>query len=106
VYAIIETGGKQFKVSKGDVLRVERLTGEEGSNVVFDRVLAVKTDQGEMKVGNPLVPGASATGRILAEVKDKKVIVFKYKPKVNYRKKQGHRQIKTKVIIEEINAGS
>ena len=106
MYAIIETGGKQFRVSQGDIVRVERLAGEEGSNVVFDRVLAVKTDKGEIKVGNPLVPGATAVGKILGEVKDKKIIVFKYKPKINYRKKQGHRQIKTRVVIEEIIAGS
>jgi large subunit ribosomal protein L21 len=105
VYAIIETGGKQFKVSKGDILNVERLTGAEGDSVVFDRVLAVKKDDGEVQVGDPVVKGAQATGKIVTEFKTKKIIVFKYKSKVNERKKRGHRQIQTRVLIEDIIAG-
>lgn len=105
MYAIIETGGKQVRVSKGDVVDVERLEGNEGDSVVFDRILAVKKDDGELKVGDPLVEGASATGKIVKEFKMKKIIVFKYKSKVNERKKRGHRQIKTKVLIEDIVAG-
>jgi len=105
VYAIIETGGKQYRVSKGDVIEVERLGQEEGTEVVFDRVLAVGGDNGEMKLGDPLVKGASAKGKVLSEFKDDKVIVFKYKSKVNYRRKKGHRQMLTKVRIEEINSG-
>ncbi len=105
MYAIIETGGKQVRVSKGDVLDVERLPGEQGSTVIFDRVLVVKKDNGEVKVGSPFVPGAKATAKIIEEFKDDKVIVFKYKSKVNYRRKKGHRQIKTKVKIEDIDAG-
>ncbi len=105
MYAIIETGGKQFKVSKGDILNVERLTGAEGDSVVFDRVLAVKKDDGEVKVGDPVVKGAQATGKIVTEFKTKKIIVFKYKSKVNERKKRGHRQIQTRILIEDIIAG-
>ena len=105
MYAIIVTGGKQFKVSKGDILNVERLTGAAGDSVVFDRVLAVKKDDGEVQVGDPVVKGAQATGKIVAEFKAKKIIVFKYKSKVNERKKRGHRQIQTRVLIEDIIAG-
>ncbi len=105
MYAIIETGGKQLKISKGDVIDVERLDGAEGDSVVFDRVLAVKKDDGEMLVGSPVVAGARATGKIVSEFKDDKVLVFKYKNKVNYRRRRGHRQIRTKVLIEDIVAG-
>lgn len=105
MYAIIETGGKQFRVSKGDVIEVERLPVEEGADVIFDRVLAIGKDNGDMTLGTPVVPGATARGKVLAEFKDDKVIVFKYKSKVNYRKKKGHRQILTKVRIEDISGG-
>jgi len=105
LYAIIETGGKQYRVSKGDVIDVERLPGDEGSEVVFDRVLAVGEDDGTFKVGDPVVKGAVCKGTVVSEFKDKKVIAFKYKPKVNYRRKKGHRQIKTRVRIEDISGG-
>lgn len=105
MYAIIVTGGKQFKVSKGDILNVERLAGAAGDSVVFDRVLAVKKDDGEVQVGDPVVKGAQATGKIVTEFKAKKIIVFKYKSKVNERKKRGHRQIQTRILIEDIIAG-
>lgn len=105
MYAIIETGGKQVRVSKGDVVDVERLEGNEGDSVTFDRILAVKKDDGELVVGSPLVAGAKATGKILKEFKTKKVLVFKYKNKVNERKKHGHRQFQTKVLVEDIIAG-
>lgn len=105
VYAIIETGGKQFRVSKGDIVNVERLEGAAGDSVIFDRVLAVKKDDGEVQVGDPLVKGARATGKIVAEFKSPKIIVFKYKSKVNERKKRGHRQFHTKIFIEDIVAG-
>jgi len=105
VYAIIETGGKQYRVSKGDVIDVERLAGDEGDEIVFDRVLAVGRDDGTFQVGSPVVEGATCRGKIVSEFKDKKVIAFKYKPKVNYRRKKGHRQVKTKIRIEEISAG-
>ncbi len=105
MYAIIETGGKQFRVAKGDVIDVERLAGSEGDNVVFDRVLALKRDDGELKVGDPVVPGAKATGKIVTEFKGKKVIAFRYHNKVNLRRKHGHRQTLTKVLIEDIVAG-
>ncbi|AGC67538.1 50S ribosomal protein L21 [Thermoclostridium stercorarium subsp. stercorarium DSM 8532] len=103
VYAIIETGGKQYKVQEGDVLFVEKLSAEEGQTVVFDKVLAV-SEAGELKVGTPVVEGAAVTAKVLGHGKGKKIIVFKYKPKKNYRRKRGHRQPYTKVQIEKINA--
>lgn len=105
MYAIIEAGGKQYKVAKGDLIDVERLAGDVDGNVVFERVLAVGKDDGELKVGSPVVKGAVAKGKIVSEFKDDKVTVFKYKNKVNYRRKKGHRQIKTRVLIEDIVAG-
>jgi len=78
VYAIIETGGKQYRVSKGDVIDVERLAGDEGDEIVFDRVLAVGRDDGTFQVGSPVVEGATCRGKIVSEFKDKKVIGPKF----------------------------
>lgn len=103
MFAVIETGGKQYKVAEGDVIRVEKLTAEVGEVVVLDRVLAVEKD-GDFKVGTPLVNGAKVTLKVMEQGKGKKIIVFKYKPKKNYRRKQGHRQPFTKVVIEKIEA--
>lgn len=102
MYAVIETGGKQYKVSEGDVLFVEKLGAAEGDVVKFDKVLAVGGEQ--TVFGTPVVEGASVDAKVLANGKNKKVIVFKYKPKKGYKKKQGHRQPYTKVVIEKINA--
>ncbi len=105
MYAIIESGSKQYKVAKGDVIAVERVAGQQGDTIVFDRVLAVKTDDGQVKVGDPVVKGAKATGKLVEEFKGKKVLVFHYKNKVNERRKRGHRQIHSKILIEDIDAG-
>ena len=102
MYAIIKTGGKQYKDRK-DIIRVEKLDVEEGSVVEFDEVLAVNNDNG-LKVGTPLVEGAVVEANVLKQGKSKKIIVFKYKAKKNYRKKQGHRQPYTQVQITKINA--
>ncbi len=102
MYAIIATGGKQYRVSEGDVLNVEKLGAAADSEVTFDQVLVVAGD--EMKVGNPTVSGATVTATVLEEGKDKKVIVYKYKPKSGYHKKNGHRQPYTRVRIDKINA--
>lgn len=103
MYAIIETGGKQFKVQEGDVLNVEKLQAAEGETVEITKVLAVVKD-GEVIVGTPVVPGAKTVLKVLEHGKGDKIIVFKYKPKKNYRKTQGHRQPFTKVVVEKIMA--
>ena len=102
MYAIIATGGKQYKVSEGDVIKVEKLGVEAGSAYTFDQVLVVGGE--ETKVGDPVVAGATVEASVVEDGKDKKVIVYKYKRKTGYHKKQGHRQPYTKVKIEKSNA--
>lgn len=102
MYAIIETGGKQVKVEAGQAIYIEKLNAGEGETVTFDKVLFVGGDN--VKVGSPLVAGATVTGKVEKQGRQKKIIVFKYKAKKNNRKKQGHRQAYTKVLIEAINA--
>lgn len=99
--AIIETGGKQYRVAEGDIIYVEKLDAEDGSEIKFDRVLTVFEDD-KVKLGNPVVKGVEVLGKVLKTGKSKKVIVFKYKAKKNYRKKSGHRQPYTKVQINTI----
>ena len=101
MYAIIKTGGKQYKVAEGDVIMVEKLAAGEGEAVVFDQVLTVVNDA-DVKIGTPVVEGAKVTGKVEAQGKDKKILVFKYKAKSNYRRRQGHRQPYTMVEIEKI----
>ena len=101
MYAIIETCGKQYKVSEGDLVLFEKLDVEEGKTITFDTVVLVSDENG-VKVGTPTVAGAKVEGTVLLQGKHKKIIVFKYKAKKNYRKKQGHRQPFTKVKIEKI----
>ena len=101
MYAIIATGGKQYKVAEGDVIRVEKLGAEAGETVTFDQVLAVNNDG--LKVGED-VASATVTASVVENGKAKKVIVYKYKPKTGYHKKNGHRQQYTKVKIEKLNA--
>ncbi len=103
MYAIIETGGKQYRVSEGDVVFVEKLEVAEGEAVAFDRVLTV-VKEGAVKVGQPLVEGAKVTATVKGHGKGKKIMIFKYKAKSNYRRRQGHRQPFTKVVIEKIEA--
>ena len=102
MYAIIATGGKQYKVAEGDVIKVEKLDVEDGATVTFDQVLVVSNDG--MKIGNPTVEGATVTAKVIETAKARKVIVYKYKRKSGYHKKNGHRQYFTKVQIEKINA--
>ncbi len=101
MYAIIETGGKQYTVKAGDKVKVEKLDIEEGSKFTFDKVLLV-SDNG-LNVGNPYLNGAKVEAKVLAQAKDKKIVVFKYKSKKNYRKRKGHRQPFTLVEIENIS---
>lgn len=103
MYAIIQTGGKQYKVAEGDTVLVEKLEAAEDDIVTFDKVLTVVKDN-EVVVGKPLVDGAKVTAKVEAQGKAKKILVFKYKAKSNYRKRQGHRQPFTKVVIEKIEA--
>ncbi len=100
MYAIIQTGGKQYRVAPGDILRVERLPGERGAEVVLDQVLMVGGE--EVRVGTPLVDNASVKGQILRQGQGKKILVYKKKRRKNYRRKQGHRQLYTALQIQEI----
>ena len=97
MYAVIKTGGKQYKVASGDVIKVEKLAGDEGSEVIFSEVLAL-----DDTVGTPLVSGASVKATVLKQARDAKVIVFKKKRRQNYRRKNGHRQSVTIVKITDI----
>ena len=101
VYAVIETGGKQYKVNEGDIIYIEKLDVNEGDTVTFDRVKAISTDAG-FKAGTPTVEGATVTANVLANGKGKKIYVIKYKAKKNEKKKIGHRQPYTKVQIASI----
>ena len=101
MYAVIEACGKQYKVTKGDVVFFEKLDAEEGKKVTFDKVVLV-SDEGKVEVGAPYVKGIKVEGKVVAHGKGKKIVVFKYKPKKNYRRKQGHRQPYTKVEITAI----
>lgn len=101
MYAIIETCGKQYKVTKGDVVFFEKLDTEEGKTVTFDNVVLVSDDK-NVQVGNPYVKGIKVEGKVVSHGKGKKILVFKYKAKKNYRRTQGHRQPYTKVEITDI----
>ncbi|NLD60204.1 MAG: 50S ribosomal protein L21 [Clostridiales bacterium] len=102
MYAVIQTGGKQYRVQQGDVIFVEKLDCQAGDTVSFDRVLLVGGE--ESRIGTPVVQGASVEGKVLSQVKSQKIVVYKYKAKKNERKKQGHRQPYTKVEITAVNA--
>ena len=102
MHAIIETGGKQYKVTEGDTLFIEKLEAEAGQAITFDKVLAILGDA--PKFGAPVVEGASVDASVVKNGKGKKVVIFKYKPKKGYRLRQGHRQPYTKVEIKKINA--
>ena len=103
MYAVVQTGGKQYRVSNGDVINVEKLNVEAGQNVVLDEVVAVSGD-GKTIVGKPFVDGAKVECKVVENGKGKKVIIYKYKAKKDYRKKQGHRQPFTKLEVINISA--
>ena len=102
MYAILETGGKQYKVQPGDVIEVERLDGEVGAQVELGRVLMYAADGEAPKFGSPAVEGVKVFGEVVEQGKGEKLIIFKYKPKVRYRRKTGHRQIVTRVRVGDI----
>ena len=102
MYAVIKTGGKQYRVQQGDVIFIEKIDSQANDAVTFEEVLLVG-DGEQTKIGAPVVAGAKVMGKVLAQVKSKKVVVYKYKAKKNERKKQGHRQPYTKVEITAIN---
>ncbi|HAO20610.1 MAG TPA: 50S ribosomal protein L21 [Desulfobacteraceae bacterium] len=101
MYAVINSGGKQYRVEQGNTVRLERLPGDVGSSVSFDRVLLFSDGQ-NVKIGQPLVEGVMVRGRIVEQDRSKKIIVFKYKRRKRYRRKQGHRQYYTAVKIDSI----
>ncbi len=105
MYAIIKVGGKQTKVEEGKYIKTEKLEGEKGDKVEITEILAINKD-GEMTVGKPFVEGAKIIGKIIEQGRESKVTVFKYKPKIDYRRKTGHRQSYTKVLVEEIQIPS
>lgn len=103
MYAVIKTGGKQYRVAEGDVLAVERLEGEAGSTITFDTVLAVGGGDG-LKLGKPTLDGAKVEAEVLAQGRAKKVLVFKFKRRKGYKRTKGHRQYFTRVRVKSINA--
>jgi large subunit ribosomal protein L21 len=104
MYAVIKTGGKQYRVAQGDVIKVERLGAEVGQTIAFDHVLMVGSDGAgaELRIGTPLVEGAQVTAQVLEQAKAPKIIVFKKKRRKNYRRKRGHRQLQTVLRIQDI----
>lgn len=104
MYAVVETGGKQYRMQVGDTVDVELLPAEPGQSVDLERVLLVG-DEGSVKVGQPVVAGAKVRATVVGQVRGDKVLIFKYKPKVRYRRRQGHRQSYTRLTVEEIVPG-
>jgi large subunit ribosomal protein L21 len=102
MYAVIKTGGKQHKVSAGDVIAIEKIDGDKGDTVVFDQILMVE-NEGDIRIGRPVVEGAKVVGEIVSQTKGAKIIVFKMKKRKGYRKKNGHRQLLTSMKIKEIS---
>lgn len=102
MYAVIKTGGKQHRVTEGDVIAIEKINGDRGEAVVFDQVLMVEKE-GDIRVGRPVVEGAKVVGEILAQTKGEKLIVYKTKKRKGYHKKNGHRQQLTSMKIKEIS---
>ncbi len=102
MYAVIRTGGKQYRVARDQVLFVEKLDAEPGSTVEFDEVLMVGGEDGEVRIGRPLVEGAKVRATVLDQIRGPKIVVFKFKRRKNYRRKKGHRQYRTVVRIADI----
>jgi len=105
MFSIIETGGKQYKVKAGDKIKIEKLDGEKGNEVVFDKVLLSAASEEDIKVGQPYVEGVKVVGEITNQERAKKLIVYKYKPKKRLRTKKGHRQPFTEILIKNMDSG-
>lgn len=105
MYAVVRIGGRQYPAEVGKTIVVEKLPHEVGEKIQFDEVLLI-SDGGKVKVGQPLVEGATVTAEVVEQFKGKKIIVFKYKPRTGYRRKQGHRQRYTRLLVSKITAGS
>jgi len=103
MYAIIETGGKQYRAEEGKIIRVEKLPSAKGETVTFNKVLMLNQEN-EVKIGNPYVEGCGVEGKVVRNGRERKIVVFKYKRKKNYRRKQGHRQPFTEILISAIKA--
>ncbi len=103
--AVVETGGKQYQISPGSIIRIEKLKAKKGEEVVLDKVLMLKEDDGETLVGNPLIAKARVTAEVLRQDRAKKIIVYKFKRRKNYHRKYGHRQAFTELKIKEIQSG-
>lgn len=101
MYAVIQTGGKQYKVNQGEVLKVEKLAGEAGDKITLEQVLLI-SDGEAVRIGSPTIAGARVTAEVIEQGRNKKITVYKYKKRKNYRRKQGHRQAFTKIKIETI----
>lgn len=101
-FAVIKTGGKQYLVKPGQTLKIEKINASEGGKIVFDEVLLLGDDSGEVKIGTPLVEGARVEAEVVKQGRSRKVVVFKYHSKTRYRKKKGHRQLFTEVRIDKI----
>ena len=101
-YAVIRTGGKQYRVAPGDTVRIERLDGDVGASIEFPEVLLTSGGDGAIRIGTPLVEGARVTGEIVAQGRDRKVLIFKKKRRKNYRRRRGHRQTVTTVRVTDV----
>lgn len=101
MYAVIQTGGKQYKVNEGEVLKVEKLAGEAGDKIALEQVLLI-SDGEAVRIGSPVITGARVTAEVIEQGRNRKITVYKYKKRKNYRRKQGHRQAFTKIKIEKI----
>ncbi|MCL5967081.1 MAG: 50S ribosomal protein L21 [Firmicutes bacterium] len=102
MYAVVETGGRQYNVQPGQQILIEKLPVDAGTTIAFERLLLVVDDVGDAHIGRPYVTGARALATVVAQERGKKILVFKYKPKKNYRRRQGHRQYLSRVLIDRI----
>lgn len=104
MYAIMKTGGKQYKVGEGNIIKVEKLPAEVGEKITFEEIIFLTDGEGNVKIGDPHISGAKVIAEVLEQGRDKKIVVYKYKKRKNYHKKQGHRQPFTRIKIEKIES--